>query len=75
MDFILKKRLLKCCAPLLMAALLLNACAMNEKEQTVAPVNTLEKFTPEFIEKTDYGYKLTIKGTLLSNHILSEFIL
>jgi dipeptidyl aminopeptidase/acylaminoacyl peptidase len=47
MDFILKKRLSKCCAPLLMAALLLNACAMNEKEQTVAPVNTLEKFTPE----------------------------
>ena len=42
----------------------------NEKYKKI-----LERFTPEFIEKTEYGYKLTIKGILLSNHILSEFIL
>ena len=34
----------------------------------------LEKFTPEYIEKTPQGYKLTLKGVLLSNYILSEFI-
>ena len=41
----------------------------NEKYKS-----TLNKFIPEFIEKTSDGYKLTIKGVLLSNHILSEFI-
>lgn len=34
----------------------------------------LNKFTPEFIEKTNNGYKLTLKGVLLSNNILAEFI-
>ena len=41
----------------------------NEKYKS-----TLNKFIPEFIEKTSDGYKLTIKGILLSNHVLSEFI-
>ena len=36
--------------------------------------STLEKFSPEFIIKTENGYKLTLQGTLLSNNILSEFI-
>ena len=35
---------------------------------------TLAKYTPNFIEKTKNGYKLTLEGTLLSNNILSEFI-
>lgn len=35
---------------------------------------TLEKYIPNFIEKTKNGYKLTLEGTLLSNNILSEFI-
>ncbi len=35
---------------------------------------TLEKYIPDFIEKTIKGYKLTLEGTLLSNNILSEFI-
>lgn len=34
----------------------------------------LKKFIPEFIEKTNNGYKLTLKGVLLSNNILAEFI-
>jgi hypothetical protein len=29
---------------------------------------------PDYIEQTPAGYKLTIKGVLLSNLILSEFI-
>ena len=36
--------------------------------------NILEKYSPEYIEKTANGYKLTLKGTLLSNNILAEFI-
>ena len=36
--------------------------------------NTLEKFYPEYLEKTPSGYKFTTKGVLLSNNILSEFI-
>lgn len=34
----------------------------------------LEKFTPDYIEKTSCGYKLTLLGVLLSNNILSEFL-
>lgn len=34
----------------------------------------LDKYTPNYIEKTPQGYKLTINGVLLSNLILSEFI-
>lgn len=33
----------------------------------------LDKYS-DYIEKTDIGYKLNLKGTLLSNIILSEFI-
>lgn len=36
--------------------------------------NVLEKFVPQYIEKTPQGYKLTLDGILLSNNILSEFI-
>ena len=36
--------------------------------------NVLEKYSPEYIEKTQNGYKLTLEGTLLSNNILAEFI-
>lgn len=36
--------------------------------------DTLTKFMPEYIEKTPQGYKLTLKGVLISNYILSEFI-
>ena len=36
--------------------------------------NILERFTPEHIQKTPTGYKLTLEGVLLSNNILSEFI-
>ena len=36
--------------------------------------NVLERFTPEHIQKTPTGYKLTLEGVLLSNNILSEFI-
>ena len=36
--------------------------------------NVLEKYSPEYIEKTQNGYKLTLEGTLLSNNILTEFI-
>ena len=36
--------------------------------------NILEKYSPEYIEKTQNGYKLTLEGTLLSNNILAEFI-
>ncbi len=34
----------------------------------------IEKYSPEYIEKTAEGYKLTLKGVLLSNQILAEFI-
>ena len=34
----------------------------------------IAKYTPNFIENTKKGYKLTLEGTLLSNNILSEFI-
>ena len=36
--------------------------------------NVLDKYMPDYIEQTPAGYKLTIKGVLLSNLILSEFI-
>ena len=36
--------------------------------------NVLDKFMPKYIEKTSKGYKLTLEGVLLSNHILAEFI-
>ena len=36
--------------------------------------NVLEKFYPEYLEKTPCGYKFTTKGILLSNNILAEFI-
>ena len=34
----------------------------------------LEKYVPEYIEKTPLGYKLTLRGVLLSNIILSDFL-
>lgn len=34
----------------------------------------LDKFLPDYIEKTSNGYKLTLKGVLLSNNILAEFL-
>lgn len=34
----------------------------------------LKKYIPDYIEKTPYGYKLTLKGVLLSNCILSDFL-
>ena len=34
----------------------------------------LDKFMPNYIEKTPQGYKLTLQGVLLSNNILSEFL-
>ena len=34
----------------------------------------LNKFVPEYIEKTTEGYRLTLQGVLLSNNILSEFL-
>ena len=34
----------------------------------------IEKYSPEYLKKTEDGYKLTIKGVLMSNIILSEFI-
>lgn len=36
--------------------------------------SVIEKYSPEYIEKTAEGYKLTLKGVLLSNQILAEFI-
>ena len=36
--------------------------------------DVLEKYMPDYIEKTENGYKLTLKGVLISNNILSEFI-
>ena len=36
--------------------------------------DVLVKYEPEYIVKTDKGYKLTLQGVLLSNNILSEFI-
>ena len=36
--------------------------------------SVLEKYSPEYIEKTDEGWKLTLKGVLLSNQILAEFV-
>ena len=34
----------------------------------------LKKYTPEYLERTSYGCKLTLKGVMLSNLILSEFL-
>jgi len=34
----------------------------------------IKKFTPDYLAKTDNGYKLTRNGVLISNLILSEFI-
>ena len=34
----------------------------------------LDKYLPEYIQKTPNGYKLTLQGVLLSNNILAEFI-
>lgn len=34
----------------------------------------IKKYSPQYIEKTPNGYKLTIDGVLLSNNILAEFI-
>lgn len=34
----------------------------------------LNKYQPEYIEKTPLGFKLTMDGVLLSNNILSEFL-
>lgn len=34
----------------------------------------LRKFMPEYIIKTECGYKLSLKGVLLSNNILAEFL-
>ena len=36
--------------------------------------NIIDKYIPEYLIKTEKGYKLTLKGVLLSNNILSEFI-
>jgi oxygen-independent coproporphyrinogen-3 oxidase len=36
--------------------------------------NVLNKYMPDYIEKTDSGYKLTLNGVLLSNIILSDFL-
>ena len=36
--------------------------------------NVLNRFIPDYIEKTSEGYKLTLKGVLLSNNILAEFL-
>ena len=36
--------------------------------------DVLNKYVPEYIEKTGNGYKLTLKGVLISNNILAEFI-
>ena len=36
--------------------------------------SVIEKYSPEYIEKTADGYRLTLKGVMLSNVILSEFI-
>ena len=35
----------------------------------------IKKFSPDYLLKTPEGYCLTLKGTLLSNNILSEFLL
>lgn len=36
--------------------------------------DVLVKYIPEYIVKSECGYKLTLQGVLLSNNILSEFI-
>lgn len=36
--------------------------------------SVIEKYSPEYLEKTEEGYRLTLKGVLLSNVILSEFV-
>ncbi len=36
--------------------------------------DVLQKYIPDYITQTDYGYKLTLDGVLLSNNILAEFI-
>lgn len=34
----------------------------------------IEKYSPEYIISTEQGYKLTLKGVLLSNNILADFL-
>ena len=36
--------------------------------------SVIDKYLPEYLEETAEGYKLTLKGILLSNVILSEFV-
>jgi oxygen-independent coproporphyrinogen-3 oxidase len=36
--------------------------------------NILNKYIPDYILQTGTGYKLTLKGLLLSNNILAEFL-
>jgi len=36
--------------------------------------SVIEKYSPEYLEKTEEGYRLTLKGVLLSNMLLSEFV-
>lgn len=36
--------------------------------------SVIKKYSPQYIQKTPCGYKLTLDGILLSNNILSEFI-
>lgn len=36
--------------------------------------SVLNKFVPQYIQKTSQGYKLTLEGVLLSNNILCEFV-
>lgn len=36
--------------------------------------NILKKYIPEYIIRTETGYKFTLNGVLLSNNILAEFI-
>lgn len=41
-------------------------------EEKYKPI--IDKYSPQYIKKTDLGYKLTLEGTLLSNNILAEFL-
>jgi oxygen-independent coproporphyrinogen-3 oxidase len=34
----------------------------------------ITKHSPKYLTKTNYGYKLTLEGVLLSNNILADFI-
>lgn len=36
--------------------------------------DVLDKFVPQYITKTQVGYKLTLEGVMLSNNVLCEFI-